>query len=145
MNDIKSKLIFHNYWVEDIVYRYNNSYEGQRDVELKAKINVNHRTLQDNELLVFINCELFEQNFTPESNPFYLNISIVGQFSLSSEYDEGRETSEKVLKLNSSAILFPYVRSTITSITSNANNVNPVILPPINVYKLIESKEERAN
>ncbi|WP_083599506.1 protein-export chaperone SecB [Caloranaerobacter azorensis] len=37
-------------------------------------------------------------------------------------------------------MLFPYLRSLITTITANAG-VKPIILPPININALLEEKE----
>ena len=43
---------------------------------------------------------------------------------------------------NAIAILYPYVRALISTYTANAN-INPLILPAINVNKLIENSEDK--
>ncbi len=41
---------------------------------------------------------------------------------------------------NGSAILFPYLRSIVTDITSKGKH-SPIVLPTLNFYKLIEDCE----
>lgn len=66
--------------------------------------------------------------------PFNLKVTMSGFF----EY-EGNIDVEQYLP-NAAAIMYPYMRSIVTSITSNAN-VAPLILPTINTRKLFEEKE----
>ena len=47
----------------------------------------------------------------------------------------------ETLKANAIAILYPYVRAIVSTYTANAN-ITPLILPPINVNKLIKDQEE---
>ena len=47
----------------------------------------------------------------------------------------------ETLKANAIAILYPYVRAIISTYTANAN-ITPLILPTINVNKLIKDQEE---
>ncbi|MEG1313397.1 MAG: hypothetical protein RSD40_03695 [Bacilli bacterium] len=54
----------------------------------------------------------------------YLEISIIGHFLIDEGYDE-------ILKPNLLAIMFPYLRSAISFITS-IDGKNPIIIPPIN-------------
>lgn len=69
------------------------------------------------------------------SLPFYINVEIEGDFALS-ENDQ----ADILMKQNAVAILFPYLRSTLTMLTTVAN-INPIILPTINLAKMFESEQ----
>lgn len=46
-----------------------------------------------------------------------------------------------MLEINGTAILFPYLRSFITTLTSNAG-IPPLVLPTLNIQKIIEEKNK---
>lgn len=56
--------------------------------------------------------------------------------------DINSEMGKHLVNYNSIAILFPYVRSLITSYTANSN-VPPLIIPPINVSKMVEDDKTK--
>ena len=59
------------------------------------------------------------------------------------ELNEVEESKKQVYaEQNAVAILFPYLRALITTYTGMAN-VQPLILPPINVAKYIENKKKK--
>ena len=64
------------------------------------------------------------------------DIVITGIFIVNCDSDE---LCQELLNKNAISILFPYVRALITTYTANSN-VPALILPPINVNKLIEDK-----
>jgi len=67
-----------------------------------------------------------------------LSVEVWGFFEVIEEaIDKVRQFAE----INSVAILFPYVRALISTITANAN-IPPVILPPINVAGMMANIEE---
>ena len=60
---------------------------------------------------------------------FSLKIVGIGHFELSQE-DVSAEIRKSFINANSTAIMFPYVRSFISTLTSNIGNVTtPIILP----------------
>lgn len=83
-------------------------------------------------------CELYPWEEGARA-PFHLLVEIVGSFTHESNgYDE---QIQDLLKVNTLAILFPYLRAAVTSVTSAAN-VAPVVLPTINVTAMAEPKSE---
>ncbi len=67
---------------------------------------------------------------------FQLIIAITGIF----KFDEnGDSVKEIILKKNTLAILFPYLRSQVTLITSQPG-MQPIVMPPVNINKLVESE-----
>lgn len=49
----------------------------------------------------------------------------------------GEKQKEELTTKNTVAILFPYIRALVSNYTANAN-VPPLILPPINVSKILD-------
>ncbi|WP_416358930.1 protein-export chaperone SecB [Caldicellulosiruptor danielii] len=76
-----------------------------------------------------------ENNF-----PFSLEISLTGYFRGSENIE--REKFIELTKYNGTAILFPYLRSAVSDITKAAN-INPLILPVINVINFIKEQEKK--
>ena len=67
-----------------------------------------------------------------------LESTFVGLFSINKE-NENMEM-EHYLKNNSPALMFPFIREHIATITQKSG-VSPVLLPPINILALMNSKE----
>ena len=67
--------------------------------------------------------------------PFAIELFIEGSFLL-----KNFENEEKAIKINAVAILFPYLRSTLSMFTS-LMNINPIVLPTINLVKMFENEE----
>lgn len=70
--------------------------------------------------------------------PFELEAMLRGYFEVDNVGDE--EEVRKLYLQNGSAILYPYVRSCVTYLSSTGN-YNPIILPTINFYKFVESQK----
>lgn len=63
---------------------------------------------------------------------------VEGYFTISKDLD--RSEVPQVLTLNGTAILFPYVRSMV-SMVSSLDSENAILLPTINTYDLINDSE----
>ncbi|WP_165786781.1 protein-export chaperone SecB [Heyndrickxia camelliae] len=76
------------------------------------------------------------------SLPFNAEVVVRGFYTLKVEDAEQHEIDDiSTFKLvNGCAILFPYVRSALTDITSKSRH-NPLILPTINFTRFIENRE----
>ncbi|MCT6514739.1 protein-export chaperone SecB [Bacillus subtilis] len=74
--------------------------------------------------------------------PFEAEVIVKGFFTFNSDesIDYEIDDLQKFTLVNGSAILFPYLRSILTDITSKSNH-NPVILPTINFTKFIKEKD----
>lgn len=69
---------------------------------------------------------------------YSLSLSIVGIFSVSDEDEKKIDISKEVLlEKNAISILFPYLRSQITLLTSQPS-FQPIVLPPININALFD-------
>lgn len=76
---------------------------------------------------------------TLESNndTIYISVETVGEFSIPLEMKA--EEREFIAKNNTLAIMYPYIRSEITLLTSQPG-LMPIVLPPINITKLAQGK-----
>ncbi len=135
--DIKSSLKFNDYIVKNIIFKYNEGFNGEA---VKISFNITRKVLYKNEdnnsaeVTLFV--DIFDDKFE-DNQPFYMHIEITGYFEVD---DIQSEIGKHLIKYNSVAILFPYVRALITSYTANSN-VPPLILPPINITKMIDEEE----
>jgi preprotein translocase subunit SecB len=71
---------------------------------------------------------------------FSVALSMVGVFQFAPQ--EGAPKAEQVMKVNAVSILFPYLRSQLTLLTTQPG-IAPVVLPPINVVSLLEDLEKQ--
>ena len=107
--------------------------ENGIDIDLKLGHDIK---IFGNEMHVMLNAIVFDK-MIEKNYPFKINVIIEGIF----------ETSNKnvdIFKNNAIAILFPYIRSLISTYTANSN-VPTLVLPTINVNKYIEEAEKHEN
>lgn len=130
MGEYKSVLKFEKYIVDEIHFKCNKNYEEPEDgisikMQITPKVELNKEKMK-----VTLSCNIFDG--AEENNyPFEMSISLTGMFSTQGEKTE-------VFVKNAIAILFPYIRAIVSTYTASAN-VPPLILPAINVNKLIEN------
>ncbi len=136
-DNLKSGLRFINYQVNDVEFHLNNDYvENSITVDFNIERFVEYKDDDENTMYVTLILNIFEH--AKEKNfPFSMNLDVTGIFQLDNIDIDKRESFAEV---NSVAILFPYLRSLVSTYTANSN-VPALILPPINVVKLIENQE----
>lgn len=137
MNRINAQINLENYIVDYINYKINEDYRGEND-SLDIKISFDHSIEIDeilNKARIKIGCYIFKDF---KQAPFNLDLSITGYFKYDSECSI--EEVEKLILINGIAILFPYLRAMITTITSNSGYL-PIIIPTININKLLNSNQ----
>lgn len=128
MEKYKSKLIFNNYIVDQIIFKYNRNFKD-KPVDIDFSILKNTKKI-DNKMEVTLETTIFE-NAETNNYPFEMMVKLTGFFT-----EENND--EKIdFEPNAIAILYPYVRSIVSTYTANAN-VNSLTLPTINVNKLLD-------
>lgn len=75
-----------------------------------------------------------------ENNALKLSVELVGTFAFSNSENVNKNLYDNLINKNAIAILFPYLRSQVTLITSQPN-MTPIILPPININTLLKNDE----
>ncbi|WP_339222608.1 protein-export chaperone SecB [Paenibacillus sp. FSL W7-1332] len=126
-----------SYYVSDISFTYtpeSESIENKR-VGFTHEINFN----PNDEVEVILSCSIEDQSG--------LNLDVVlhGLFEVTIPNEDTEKLGYKVKDLceqNTLSILFPYLRSAISDISLKAN-VDPIILPTINIVALINEQKKR--
>lgn len=136
MSEIKSTLRFIDYYVNKVEF-YDNKHFDDSPVQIDFKIekSIEYLKDEDNTFLVTLESKIFE-NPRDNNYPFNMNISITGIFEIDSK---DLLNIESFAEVNSVAILFPYLRSIVSTYTANAN-VQPLILPPINIVSMMQNE-----
>lgn len=75
-----------------------------------------------------------------ENNALKLSVELVGTFAFSNSENVNKNLYDNLINKNAIAILFPYLRSQVTLITSQPN-MAPIILPPININTLLKNDD----
>lgn len=131
-----SILEFKNYIVKSVEFKINEEYDGD-SVDLDFKMKAGYKFLNDsmNEFSTLIEVMIFEEALS-NNYPFTMKLEVEGFFKVNS--DDENVINDMVTK-NSISILFPYVRSLVSTYTANSN-INTLVLPPINVLKIVGEK-----
>jgi len=117
------KLKFHGVDFINIKFNSTQQYDGQTGIDLNIDPKVFYP--ENNELFfrIFMEVSIVCNNF------FELNLVGLGNFEFDKEFDD-IELKKTFVNANAPAIMFPYVRAFITSISSNLGNVTgPLVLP----------------
>ncbi|MEJ9331087.1 protein-export chaperone SecB [Bacillus licheniformis] len=114
---------------------------GQDDMNLSPKFMIYRIQSEENssDFNIVLGIKIGEED---SELPFEAEVIVRGFFTFTSDEitDYEIEDIQRFTLINGSAILFPYLRSILTDITSKSNH-NPVILPTINFTKFIQSKD----
>lgn len=131
-----SKLILHDYRVEKIQFVLNPNFECKDAViKMDPKFTRSLTKIDENQFLIRLAVEIENKN---NKLPFACEIALSGKFELNKW--EKKENKEYVLN-NTCAILFPYLRNLLFTVTLNAN-VAPYTLPVMNVIDLFQENQE---
>lgn len=138
MENAKSSLRFIDYYVDEVQF-YNNKLFEERSVELDFQIShsIEYTEDKNNTFFVTLNIVVFD-NAEENNYPFTISVSITGIFQTNIE---NVDSIKNFAEINSIAILFPYLRSIVSTYTANAN-IQPLILPPINVVNMIMENDD---
>jgi len=134
--EIKSNLIFKGYVVDEVSFKINEEFEDSKPV--KIDFDIDDSTEFDkstSQMSVELRLEVFKE-MKKNNYPFSINVTLTGLFKANGDNIE-------VFRPNAIAILYPYLRSIVSTYTANSN-VSTLILPPINVIKYIESKKNKS-
>ena len=135
MAEYESVLKFENYIVDEINFKNNNKFQFEnKSIKIDFGIKKS-KVVEDNKMIIKLYTEVFK-NAEKNNYPFEMNLCITGYFTIS-------DPTEKIdFEPNAIAILYPYIRSIVSTYTVNAN-VGPIILPAINVNEMLKKEYKR--
>ncbi|UUX35194.1 hypothetical protein [Fundicoccus culcitae] len=135
-------ITFENYEVLEMQYSENTHYNEEinnGNVSLENKFQFEF-SLNDEENKALVTIIASIGDVTSETQPFYVAVTLQGKFSYDVEEDTNGEGFIAYLKSNAVAIMFPYLRQIISTLTSMANNYPAYIMPTINIAKFLETE-----
>jgi preprotein translocase subunit SecB len=103
--------------------------------DISIKYQCNNGISPDNRIL---ESELIAE-ITEKNNNFRFTCSMVGVFSV--EGDASNMPLKEFAENNAAALIFPYLREHISSVTSKAG-LQPVLLPPTNIMALVQQNKD---
>jgi preprotein translocase subunit SecB len=128
--NIQNKIRFVKFFVESLDYNCKNIELNDINEELEIELKITSSFSDDDLKSYLIKIDV---GLSSKDSIFKLNCKAVGFFETIEEITEEFKSSSFV-KINSPAILFPFIRSYINTITTNSG-ISPVILPSINFAK----------
>ena len=87
---------------------------------------------EENKIFIKLYCKV------EKKDSFELNLCLVGIFIV------GKDFPVSKLLPNAIAIMFPYLRSQVTIMTTQPN-ATPVVIPPININSFLKRQNEKIN
>ncbi|BES66067.1 protein-export chaperone SecB [Gottschalkiaceae bacterium SANA] len=136
-------LKFQHYRVENIDFRINEHFTHSEDESIPLNMKL-HREIgmadNNHSFTVALSISIFDDAET-KNYPFSLNSTVRGFFELDGAIDENGKQRDAFIERNSVAILFPYLRALVATITANSG-VNQLDIPPINVVEMIENGDK---
>ena len=124
-----SKLQMLDIYFSNIVFKQNKKELGK--VNLKINYDIDYLVNNDDKS---VNQVSITTTINDESNQIYLEIIAKGIFKIKDDIDE--QIKGNLIKTNTVAIMFPYIRSQIAIITAQPG-LTPIQLPIIDVNKLV--------
>lgn len=125
-----SALKFKDYTVEEILFKNVPVSVDKQEFELHPHFKRELTEVGENQYDLKLAVEMISTEEHPM--PFDLRVSLIGHFVLGNESGEVSEKlKNSILKNNTVAILFPFLRAIVASVTTNAN-IPSLVLPIMN-------------
>mgnify|MGYP003380765606 CR=1 FL=1 len=135
-NKHKSVLNLKHVFIDEIIFERRENDNFKENLNFKLGCIVEPK--EDSKFyIVKVSAELGDED---NLDTAYLKLSVCGEFNIEFNNDIDDNIKELLIKKNTISILFPYLRSYITTVTSQTG-MKPIILPPINVNAVLENKK----
>ena len=121
------KLIFHGVYFVHVNFDATAEYDGKSSINLQVEPSVFYPKDSACVFNVAMDVSLKSESF------FELKVSAVGDFELNKELSE--QEKKGYINANAPAIMFPYVRSFISTLTSNLGKVILPLAIPTHFFK----------
>ncbi|MCE5452814.1 protein-export chaperone SecB [Staphylococcus pseudintermedius] len=133
---------FKNYNFRNFSYRVNENLDIENidrfevESDFSAKI-----AFEDNQAYIIMDCQIGNDDM---SCPFIINVELTGVFDIEFEKDDEQDIKQlkELLSQNAIAILYPYIRSLVSDITSKANSFDTFIMPVANIAKVMKENNK---
>ena len=122
------KFEFKGITAEELSFKLNRvKLNPEEKLDIKPQFSRQVRKVTGNEMLNFIALSVKIQSTEAEPKPFDINVTLVGVFEVT---DVKNENEERTFVIEGTKLIYPYLRSAVTSLTANAY-IAPLNLPVI--------------
>ena len=108
---------------------------GKESQEYNTSFQIEYAINSEDETKIKVTIDTMVEN---EAKSMVLNLQTVGIFKIDKASTDDT-TYDHLIKANTVAIIFPFIRSQISLLTSQPG-LMPVMLPPININALVENQ-----
>ena len=134
----KPNLVLKGIRIDELNFKMNNMrLEPEAKIEMKPSITRQVRGTNESEKACFITLSVKIESTAEEPKPFDATVTLTGLI----ESDANTESGKRETVIEGTAILFPYLRSTLSSLTATAMTP-PIILPLPEGVIFPEDREE---
>ncbi len=138
----KSVMVFEDYRVTELRFDAGPDCRPKGGHELSVELSSSHRVSDDRKhSQVMLRAVVSTKCSADDPGRFSLTVTMVGFFRIEGEEDPRPDHADALLTKNALAVLFPYLRAAITSVTSTCN-IGAVILPLVNVNAVVSAAEK---
>ena len=134
-----AKLAFLGYAADEIHFERNGQWDETRQIDVDLRFGASLTMSEGHEKdSVSLSCEVWP-SLSLDAKPFCLRVAVTGLFKVTEVEQGAAADDDRLLRVNAVAILFPYLRSMISTVTASAN-LRSLIIPPINVHALLADR-----
>lgn len=127
-----------NYKVEQIYFELNNDFKMTDDETISVEPKLARKIEKIDKDKCKVSLGFMIHQTAEKTTPFNIEAWVSGEFKV----EDWENKNNKMVNVNTVAILFPFLRALIATITSNAS-VPPYILPAFNVVAWFEEEEKK--
>lgn len=140
MNANKAILQFKDYKVMEMAFRADLSADLESEKAITPEFKVNIHTEDDDIKKAIIEIELvIGEEFNLDD--VYVRVVVAGFFEMKTEIQD-KDVIFSHYEINGVSILFPYVRSIVSDLTSKGSD-QPIILPTMNIHAAIQAQKAK--
>ena len=127
---------FENYRVLELSYKRKTDIKKTNTINLKPKI-FNKINIDNSQKRATVRLGVV----IDEEVPFKLKVEIEGTFLYDVKEDPNKIGFKNLLNTNAVAILYPYLRSLVSSLTGMSNEFAQLILPTVNIAQMLKDNK----
>ncbi|HJG39012.1 protein-export chaperone SecB [Lactobacillus amylovorus] len=127
---------FENYRVLELSYKRKTDIKKTNTINLKPKI-LNKINIDNSQKRATVRLGVV----IDEEVPFKLKVEIEGTFLYDVKEDPNKIGFKNLLNTNAVAILYPYLRSLVSSLTGMSNEFAQLILPTVNIAQMLKDNK----
>ena len=121
------RLRFHGVDVVDVKFNSKNAYDNSAKIEIKISPQVFYPENLEKHFKILMEVQIVSLEF------FSLTLVAIGNFELENELPE--KVKKSFVNTNAPAIMFPYLRTFISTLTANLGNVTGTLTIPTQFFQ----------